>query len=62
MTIADEVERIQQENIAVGPRDISQMKMLDDVTDALKSVGVSLEPRFEISLESRTSPPLGYYR
>jgi hypothetical protein len=57
MSVVDEIERL----TATKPQDLErneeheldQLRELEEVETALKAIGVTLEPRFDISLTAR---------
>lgn len=56
MSIADDIEKLISANPQNQAREISkgeQLERLEEVERVLSGLGVSLEPKFEISLNSR---------
>ena len=57
MSVVDQIERLtapkRQDTDREEENEVGQLKDLEEVETALKAIGVTLEPRFDISLTAR---------
>jgi hypothetical protein len=56
MNVADEIERLtvnKLQDMGQNENELEQLRALEEVETALKAIGVTLDPRFDISLTAR---------
>lgn len=57
MSVSNDIAEIIDKNKKPVDDQYRQLKMLEDVENVLKKMGISLEPRFEIPLSHRIKSP-----
>lgn len=59
-SLVDEIEKLTPPSPASSKKTLNdtkqQLEMLEEAERALKSIGVSLEPKFEIPIDARITP------